>query len=231
MVWYDFRSFWNRSDFYPNHEADLLRMVLLHTRGGVYIDTDVIFTRSLPAGSRCSTDFIGIEAGGPSRATAERVAPSHGGGVRLTGADVVCNAVMAFEPGAAFLAAAIDEFYDRYTPFPPKLSFPELLALGVWGAMGPSLLTRAALERPESLCVVERERLYPISPLEAASAFGAWHEARDRSRWDTIASRSLTVHYWNQLTKHLSIACGSLMHRLLDQHCVVCTPLLCTTAR
>merc|ERR1712060_502528 len=66
MVWYDFRSFWNRSVFYPNHEADLLRMVLLHTRGGVYIDTDVIFTRHLPSGSSCSTNFIGVESDGSS---------------------------------------------------------------------------------------------------------------------------------------------------------------------
>ena len=46
-VWYAFRRFWSRSAFFPNHEADLLRLLWLAEHGGVYLDTYVVFVRPL----------------------------------------------------------------------------------------------------------------------------------------------------------------------------------------
>ena len=46
-MWYDFRHHWSRSTYYANHEADLLRLLMLRRRGGVYVDTDFILLRPL----------------------------------------------------------------------------------------------------------------------------------------------------------------------------------------
>ena len=96
--------------------------------------------------------------------------------------------------------------------------------------MGPLLLTRVARQWPGQACVLEREAFYPIAPLDAADAFSPWDEARDAPRMAAIQSRAFAMHFWNQLTRHHEMACGSLVHRLLQQNCVVCVPLPCVPA-
>ena len=64
QVWYDFRHFWNRSSYFSNHEADLLRLLTLRRRGGVYVDTDVVFVRPVPQLASPAEGMLGIESGG-----------------------------------------------------------------------------------------------------------------------------------------------------------------------
>ena len=137
-IWYGFRRFWNRSSYFANHEADLLRLLVLQRRGGVYVDTDVVFLRPLRLadyGAACS-GLLGVESGGGGRPAA------HLGGATATGLPlprtaVLCNAAMAFAPNAPLLARAIDTFVEEYVPLTPGLSMLELYARGEWGAMGP----------------------------------------------------------------------------------------------
>ncbi len=162
QVWYDFRRFWNRSSYFANHEADLLRLLWLNEHGGVYLDTDVVFVRPLRMGAdaACAHGVIGIEsgAGGLSaeaafaNATAEaelsaHPPPSTGALSALRprlgrGEVVLCNAVLGFERAAPFVRLAIDSFVSDYVPLTPGLGMLELYARGEWGAMGPLLLTR-----------------------------------------------------------------------------------------
>jgi len=235
-VWWSFRAVWNRSSYFANHEADLLRLLVLHTYGGVYLDTDVILTRPLPLPSSAGPPQ-GCSAAAALRLSAQGGLPCSCRGwlgieasvPRAFGDEyIVCNAVLAFGARSSFLAAAIHAFFSEYTPFPPGLSFEQLLAAGVWGAMGPLLLTRITRQLGEEhVCVLEQQALYPIAPQEAASALLPWSEERDRRRWQRIQEESFAVHYWNALTKHVPVACGSLLHRLLEANCVVCESLQC----
>ena len=61
-VWYAHRHAWNRSSFFSNHEADLLRLLYLHRRGGAYVDTDVVFVRPLRLRAGCNLG-VGVEHG------------------------------------------------------------------------------------------------------------------------------------------------------------------------
>jgi len=122
QVWYDFRRFWNRSAFFPNHEADLLRLLTLRQRGGVYVDTDVIFVRPLPI-SRC-VNVVGVEAGSGGVSAAQLLpdAPVSSLETGLPTGSVLCNAVMSFARTAPLLDTLIEAFVEDYVPFPPGWS-------------------------------------------------------------------------------------------------------------
>ena len=85
-----------------------------------------------------------------------------------------------------------------------------------------------------SACILEREALYPLEPAATPSHFGPWDESRDGPLWGRLHARSVTVHFWNGLTRDTPLHCGSLIHRLLEEHsgCTLpgakCNPLPCT---
>ena len=229
-VWYAFRRFWSRSAFFPNHEADLLRLLWLAEHGGVYLDTDVVFVRPLDVRAALAGGggVVGVESGGGGAAAPNRSATADGPIAPILAADaVLCNAVLAFAAGADFLRAALAEFVDDYVPYTPGLGFAELFVRGEWGWQGPLLLSRVARRRPETVRILERDVFYPISPGEVTSHMAPWDERRDGPAWERIRRRSVAVHFWNQLSRDRPLACGSLLWRLLDENCVVCEPLPC----
>lgn len=224
-VWVDFRRFWNRSAYFANHEADLLRLLWLRRHGGVYFDTDIVFVRPLQLGA-CDGAF-GIESGGGGDPAPHVGAPASSP-APLPARAVLCNAVMAFRsPASSLLDELLREFVGGYVPYPPGLSMLQLHAIGAWGAMGPLLLTRTVSRRTDPReCVWEREALYAVPPERAGAHFGPWDDARDGALWEVIAARAVAVHYWNALTRALPLRCGSLVHRLLEANCAVCAPAL-----
>lgn len=262
-VWFDFRRFWNRSAYYANHEADLLRLLLLRNHGGVYLDTDVVFVQPLPAEVAGCDGLVGIESGtgglplqamrtdSSAKAIAAGEHSTHGvagagvagagtaraAGEGLGGGAILCNALMSFGRGSTFVERAVERFFSRYVPFPPELSLKQLFMMGIWGAMGPILLTDLARDMSEmadvnaprepAVCALEQSVFYPITPPEAPSLFSPWQELRDSTRLRRLERESIAVHYWNQLSAQEVLACGSLMHTLLERHCVVCVPLPC----
>ena len=52
-------------------------------------------------------------------------------------------------------------------------------------------------------------------------------QGRDAPQWAVIQEHAIAVHYWNRISGGRPLACGSLLHRLLEDNCVVCTPLPC----
>ena len=224
-----------------------MRLLVLHQRGGVYVDADVVFLRPLHLDTRgdgSCRNVVGVETGGGGRpADHLTVQMTRGGGsgggvhgpligdmigLPLPPAAILCNAVMAFTlANSPLLAHAIDAFLDSYVPLTPGLSMPELYARGEWGAMGPLLLTRVLhtasnTAASNATCVLEEAAFYPISPPHMARHFGPWDEWRDGQLWELLQSRTIAVHYWNALTKSLPLVCDSLIHRLLASNCVVC---------
>ena len=250
-VWTQYRSLWNRSSYFPNHEADLLRLLTLHRRGGAYVDFDVVLIRPLRLGTGCAA-AVGIEAGeggvsAPHVAGLDGQSPSSP--LPSLGTAVLCNALMSFRSaGSGLLARAVDTFVREYVPLTPGLSMLALHMRGEWGAMGPLLLSRLLLppadgadrlreaaapssSRDSSACILERAAYSPIPPQNAAAYFGPWDEARDAPMWERIHRRSVAVHLWNGLTREVPLRCGSLVHRLLEEnaHERHSAPLPCVT--
>jgi hypothetical protein len=109
----------------------------------------------------------------------------------------------------------------------------ELHARGEWGAMGPDLITRVLRDQRTAdegeTCALEQAAFYSIAPPEMAAYFAPWVPSRDARRWEDLHARSVSVHFWNALTRDVPLACGSLMHRLFEENCVACVPLPCVT--
>ena len=258
QTWLGFREVWNRSQYFANHEADLLRLLTLHHRGGVYVDTDVLFLRPLIL-EGCCAGIAGLESGSGGVRRLISLAAQHDADhltsvkqqqqqqaeeVIVAGAagsePILCNALMAFAAGSPLLARLIHTFVHEYVPLTPGLSMLELHARGEWGAMGPLLLTRVLLggggggatregdgvHGSGGACILEREAFYPIAPQHASDSFGPWREQRDAPLLARLRERSVAVHYWNALTRETALVCGSLMHRLFEESCVLCAPAL-----
>jgi lactosylceramide 4-alpha-galactosyltransferase len=240
-AWYARRHVWARSAYFPNHEADLLRLLTLWRRGGVYVDVDVVFVRALRLPHGCD-GAVGIESGeGGIRGDATSVLTLDAAAAALIPSEsaIVCNAVMAVRAGSALLARSLNTFVHEYTPLTPGLSMLELYAKGEWGAMGPLLLTRTlradadanhtATGSSRAVCIMERAAFYALEPAETSRHFGPWVEARDGPALARLQERgAFAVHYWNGLTRDLPLHCSSLIHRLLDGCAPACkTPLPC----
>ena len=105
-VWYAFRRFWSRSAFFPNHEADLLRLLWLAEHGGVYLDTDVVLTRPLRLAHVASTmRRRDDEAGAPPVLRDGAIGIESYGRVALEidgRADAAADATVQLEPPATF---------------------------------------------------------------------------------------------------------------------------------
>lgn len=245
-AWYGKRHIFNQSDFFGNHEADLLRLMTLFHRGGTYVDTDVFFVRPLRLPSGCDGG-VGIESGEGGMDLAELTTSASEPGAEMMSAAalrvqrdaVLCNAVMSFRAGSSFLARAIWSFVHEYVPLTPGLSMLELYSRGEWGAMGPLLLTRLLLDQGERwgangalggaratrTCILRRETFYPIAPgPDAIAHFGPWDDERDAAVLTRIladgadgAPAVVAVHFWNALTRAHPLQCGSLMHRLFER--------------
>lgn len=135
-AWYSRRGEFNRSSFFSNHEADLLRLLVLFRRGGVYVDTDVVFMRPLRLPQSCTRGAVGLESGAggwrmPVLGGRDSDSSQEPATDPITGQPpVLCNAVMAFEAGHPLLARAISAFAYEYVPYTPGLTMMELFAKG-----------------------------------------------------------------------------------------------------
>ena len=157
--WYSRRDEWNRSTFFSNPQWDLLRLMFLFRRGGVYVDADVVFVRPLRLPSGCEHGIVGLESGTGGVAAEDGWSPSITSDSSAGLPPIVCNAVMAFRAGHPLLAAMLSAFAHEYVPYTPGCTMLELFAKGEWGAMGPLLLSRLLLKRQP-----------PSPPLRATSS-------------------------------------------------------------
>jgi len=132
------REWASRLDFYKtekywfSNEANLLRLCLLYTEGGIYLDTDVVLVRPLVAGRTRSTYSDSI--------TVAKDKQPQGLALDNTISKGFQNAVLKFlTPGNHFLAAAIDNFFSNYNGTE-------------WGNNGPRVLKRTYHAHPELIC-------------------------------------------------------------------------------
>ena len=191
-VWYAFRRFWSRSAFFPNHEADLLRLLWLAEHGGVYLDTDVIFAR--PLAPSILPSFVAYE--NPQK-------------TRIDGA--VLGFARGHELPLALLREAIAEYTDEHSRPTDSAVGPRLLTRVV-----------RSRRRPWGINVLSWKAFNPVPKprigkwcFEQLARRGNRTLPLPRSTYALHLSARLTLQYHN-------VQEGTLCHRLYSSHCVLC---------
>ncbi|XP_010245178.1 PREDICTED: lactosylceramide 4-alpha-galactosyltransferase-like [Nelumbo nucifera] len=184
--------------------SNLLRLAVLYKYGGVYMDTDFIVLKKL-SGLRNS---IG----------AQSINTERGSWNRLN------NAVLIFDKNHPLLLNFIDEFYLNFDG-------------NKWGHNGPYLVSRVVerVERNPGYCnftVLPPVAFYPVGWNWIAGFFRQPRNPEMR-RWVSAKLRQLSgeaygIHLWNRQTGRLRIEEGSIIGRLISDHCVVCEHIYST---
>ncbi|XP_076882314.1 uncharacterized protein LOC143530745 [Bidens hawaiensis] len=177
--------------------SNLLRLCLLYKYGGVYVDTDVIVLRSFTR----LRNAIG----------AQSVDVSSKNWSRLN------NAVMVFDKMHPLVYKFIEEF---------SLTFNG----NKWGHNGPYLVSRVVQRlqgRPGyNFTVLPPMAFYPLNWDRVRVLFRGPKNETD-ARWlkvkfEQIRNQSYALHLWNKQSRGLSIEEGSIVRKILLDHCVFC---------
>ncbi|KAI3795833.1 hypothetical protein L1987_38493 [Smallanthus sonchifolius] len=177
--------------------SNLLRLCLLYKYGGVYIDTDVIILKSFTK----LKNAIG----------AQSIDPNSKKWSRLN------NAVMVFDKMHPLIYKFIEEF---------ALTFNG----NKWGHNGPYLVSRVVARlqgRPGyNFSVLPPMAFYPMNWDRVRALFRGPKNETD-ARWlkvkfDQIRNQSYALHLWNKQSRGFHIEQGSIVRKVLLDHCVFC---------
>ncbi|XP_031484987.1 uncharacterized protein LOC116254064 [Nymphaea colorata] len=177
--------------------SNLLRIAVLYKFGGVYVDTDVIILRSFSS----LRNSIG----------AQSMIAETGEWRRLN------NAVLVFDKNHPLLFKFIQEF---------SLTFDGTK----WGHNGPYLVSRVASRvagRPGfNFTILPPMAFYPVDwsriggyfRQPATPAASRWVEAK----LVHLHQETYAIHLWNRQSNRIAIENGSIIHRLISDHCIFC---------
>ncbi|XP_058109868.1 uncharacterized protein At4g19900-like [Magnolia sinica] len=175
--------------------SNLLRLAVLYKYGGIYLDTDFIVMKKLTA----LRNSIGAQA----------IDAETGNWSRLN------NAVLIFDKQHPLLFKFIDEF---------SLTFNG----NKWGHNGPYLVSRVVArvaKRPGyNFNVLPPMAFYPVDWTKIGGLFKR-PENPATSRWVAakllqLSGETYAIHLWNRQSNNLKIEEGSVMGRLISDHCL-----------
>ncbi|KAK4432294.1 hypothetical protein Salat_0991500 [Sesamum alatum] len=178
--------------------SNLIRLAVLYKYGGVYLDTDFIVLK----------DFSGLR-----NTIGAQSVDVNGNWTRLN------NAVLVFDKNHELVYKFIEEF---------AFSFDG----NRWGHNGPYLVSRV-VDRlsntgEELNCTVLPPRaFYPVDWTKISGFFikpndrlsAKWAEAKIRQ----LSRSAYSVHLWNSQSSRFKIEEGSIIRRLISDHCVICS--------
>ncbi|KAH7553820.1 hypothetical protein ACOSQ2_029605 [Xanthoceras sorbifolium] len=177
--------------------SNLIRLAVLYKYGGVYLDTDFIILKSLK-GLRNSIGAQSIDI-------------VSGNWTRLN------NAVLIFDMNHPLLFKFIEEFAATFDG-------------SKWGHNGPYLASRI-VQRVENrpgynFTILPPSAFYPVNWNNIGGLFKT-PENKGRWRWVNakllqLSGETYGVHLWNKQSSRLKIEEGSVMGRLISDHCVIC---------
>lgn len=178
--------------------CNLIRLAMLYKYGGVYVDTDFIILK----------DFSELR----NSVGAQSVDCESRNWTRLNGA------VMIFDINHPLLVDFIEEFASTFNG-------------NKWGHNGPFLVSRV-VERVRSrpgynVTVLPPKAFYPVDWIKIRRLFkkpengveSIWVESMLNELND---GETYAVHLWNKRSRESKIEAGSVMARLILDHCVVC---------
>ncbi|KAK7256889.1 hypothetical protein RIF29_30446 [Crotalaria pallida] len=178
--------------------ANLIRLAMLYKYGGVYMDTDIIVVKNF-SGLR---NAIGAQSVDP--VTKQW--------------DIINNAVMVYDINHPIVMDFIKEFASTFDG-------------NRWGYNGPFLVTRVIKRvgnKPGyNLTISPPEAFYPVDWLQIGRLFkkpGSEAEIRwvESKLNELCEGQTYAVHLWNKRSRKLDIEEGSVMAKLVSNHCVVC---------
>ncbi|XWS43829.1 hypothetical protein CRYUN_Cryun16bG0138000 [Craigia yunnanensis] len=177
--------------------SNLMRLAVLYKYGGVYLDTDFIVLKS----------FKGLK----NTIGAQSIDVVSKNWTRLN------NAVLVFDMNHPLLLKFIEEF---------ALTFDG----NKWGHNGPYMVSRV-VHRVEArpgynFAILPPMAFYPVDWIKIGSLF-KMPKDRAGSRWveaklHQLNGKTYGVHLWNKQSSKLMVEEGSVMGRLMSQHCLLC---------
>ena len=176
--------------------ANLLRLAILYKYGGIYFDTDMIILKDV-SGLRNS---IGIQEFDEEKKTWISVN----------------NAVLIFDKNHPLLFKFMEEFNSSFDG-------------SLWGHNGPYMATRIIKEvinDPKyQFNVMSPMAFYPIS-WQSILMYYRNSQGNDsemiRDMFGKISKESYGVHLWNKISWNTKIQNGSVIGRLISDHCILC---------
>lgn len=180
----------------PQNLSNLIRLAVLYKYGGVYLDTDFIVLK----------DFSGLR-----NSIGAQSVDFSGTWTRLN------NAVLVFDKNHPLVYKFIEEFASTFNG-------------NVWGHNGPYLVSRVVERVAKTgdfdVAVLPPVAFYPVDWTRISGFFARpgdpgtmkWVEAKIRK----LNGSSYGVHLWNKQSRGMKIEEGSLVWRLIYDHCVVC---------
>lgn len=176
--------------------SNLIRLAVLYKYGGVYLDTDFIVLK----------DFSGLR-----NSIGAQSVDLLGNWTRLN------NAVLVFDKKHPLVYKFIEEF---------ALTFNG----NKWGHNGPYLVSRVvagvATRKDYNFAVLPPMAFYPVHWGQVGGFFTRPVDLV-RSKWVEAKLLQLSggtygVHLWNKQSSGLRIEKGSIMERLISEHCIIC---------
>lgn len=177
--------------------SNLIRLAVLYKYGGVYLDTDFIVLKSF-SGLRNSIGAQSMDAVSKNW-------------TRLN------NAVLVFDMKHPLLYKFMEEF---------ALTFDG----NKWGHNGPYLVSRV-VQRVENrpgynFTVLPPMAFYPVDWTRIGGLFKKPRNQADtkwiKAKLLQLSGETYGVHLWNKQSSRLLIEEGSIMQRLISDHCVIC---------
>ncbi|KAF4358790.1 hypothetical protein F8388_022557 [Cannabis sativa] len=179
--------------------SNLMRLAVLYKYGGVYLDTDFVVLKPLN-GLRNSIGAQSIDVGSKNWS-------------RLN------NAVLIFDMNHPLLLKFLEEFASTFDG-------------NKWGYNGPYLVSRVVRRvqttSPEQLnfTILSPMAFYPVDWTKIGGLFqkpkneaqSKWVKAKLRQ----LSGESYGVHLWNKQSNKLLIEEGSIIGKLISDHCIFC---------
>ncbi|KAK9133916.1 hypothetical protein Scep_013444 [Stephania cephalantha] len=197
-LWFE----WRKTKFYPTHYSELVRLAVLHMYGGMYLDFDVIVMKPLLS----LHNSVGLE--------------------NLFDNSSLNGAVMTFEKNSPFILECLKEFYATYDDTQLRWNGADLLTRVV----GKFLNGEKNSENQIGIKMQPSSMFFPIDRRSITRYFAAPTDDAERDLQENlfrkILDESFTFHFWNSITSTLVPEPGSLVARLLNQHCMRCLDTL-----
>lgn len=176
--------------------SNLIRLAVLYKYGGVYLDTDFIIMK----------DFSGLR-----NSIGAQSNDKFGNWTRLN------NAVLVFDKNHPLLYKFMEEFASTFDG-------------NKWGHNGPYLVSRVvsrvASRQEYNFTVLPPMAFYPVYWTHVAGFFMR-PVNQGRSKWVEakllqLSGETYGVHLWNKQSNRFRIEEGSVMERLISEHCIIC---------
>ena len=177
--------------------SNLTRLVVLYKYGGVYLDTDFIVLKP----------FSGLK----NLIGAQSINMKSKNWTRLN------NAVLIFDVNHPLLLKFIEEFASTFDGYK-------------WGHNGPYLVSRVVeriREKPGyNFTVLPPMAFYPVDWIRINKLFQKPANEYDsiwvQAKLLRLSKETYGIHLWNKHTRNLRIEEGSVMGRLILEHCILC---------